>query len=210
MLPNIYAFPCHLFISWPKEVRYPDKRLGVIGAFIGFQVVGQMADKAPFLRPLLYAYFAFVLLTWLSPSFFNLLLRLDRFGRYALSADQVRGANVAGEQMLTETLAKSGIKLVPVETNPIDALWEDRPKPSAAPIAPHGVEYSGRIAKDKILDVQDVLRQDTIDAVLLTMLDSIAWLFNVRGGDIRHTPVALAYALVPANGRPTRASCEGG
>ena len=106
-------------------------------------------------------------------------------------------------ERLTETLSRNGIKLVPVETNPIDALWEDRPKPSAAPIVPHGVEYSGRIAKDKILDVQDVLRQEKIDAVLLTMLDSIAWLFNIRGGDIRHTPVALSFALVPADGRPT-------
>src|SRR5512143_2825214 len=106
-------------------------------------------------------------------------------------------------ERLSETLAKSGIKLVPVETNPIDALWEDRPKPSSAPIVPHGPEYSGRIAKDKILDVQDVLRQEKIDAVLLTMLDSIAWLFNIRGGDIRHTPVALSFALVPADGRPT-------
>src|SRR5262249_24759756 len=99
-------------------------------------------------------------------------------------------------ERLAEILSRNGIKLVPVDINPIVALWEDRPKPSAAPIAPHGVEYSGRIAKDKILDVQDVLRQDKIDAVLLTMLDSIAWLFNIRGGDIRHTPVALAYALV--------------
>jgi hypothetical protein len=59
-------------------------------------------DLAPFLWPLVYAYAAFVLLTWLSPSFFNLLLRLDRFGRYALSADQVRGANLlAGCLLLT-------------------------------------------------------------------------------------------------------------
>jgi len=106
-------------------------------------------------------------------------------------------------ERLTETLGRNGIKLVPVETNPIDALWEDRPKPSAAPIVPHGLEYAGKSAKEKIGDVQDALKQDKVDAVLLTMLDSIAWLFNIRGGDIRHTPVALAYALVPANGRPT-------
>ncbi|MGE5259867.1 MAG: aminopeptidase P family protein [Actinomycetota bacterium] len=106
-------------------------------------------------------------------------------------------------ERLTEVLSRSGIKLVPVETNPIDALWEDRPKPSAAPVIPHGLEYSGRSAKDKIGDVQDLLKQEKLDAVLLTMLDSIAWLFNIRGGDIRHTPVTLAYALVPANGRPT-------
>jgi Xaa-Pro aminopeptidase len=106
-------------------------------------------------------------------------------------------------ERLTEVLSRSGIKLVPVETNPIDALWEDRPKPSAAPVIPHGLEYSGRSAKDKIGDVQDLLKQEKLDAVLLTMLDSIAWLFNIRGGDIRHTPVTLAYALVPANGRST-------
>jgi Xaa-Pro aminopeptidase len=127
----------------------------------------------------------------------------DKLGKSAAVGYDPSLHTIKEIERLTETLAKSGIKLVPVETNPIDALWEDRPKPSAAPIVPHGPEYSGRIAKDKILDVQDVLRQDKIDAVLLTMLDSIAWLFNIRGGDIRHTPVALAYALVPVEGRPT-------
>ena len=58
-------------------------------------------------------------------------------------------------------------------------------------------------AQDKIRDVQARLKDENIDAVLLTMLDSIAWLFNIRGGDIRHTPVALAFAMVPASGKPT-------
>jgi Xaa-Pro aminopeptidase len=106
-------------------------------------------------------------------------------------------------ERLTETLAKSGIKLVPVETNPIDAVWQDRPKPLAAAVVPHGVEYAGRSAHEKIRDVQAVLAEEKADAVLLTLLDSIAWLFNIRGGDIRHTPVAFAFALVPATGRPT-------
>ena len=106
-------------------------------------------------------------------------------------------------ERLTETLAKSGIKLVPVETNPIDAVWQDRPKPVAAAVVPHGVEYAGRSAHEKIRDVQAVLAEEKADAVLLTLLDSIAWLFNIRGGDIRHTPVAFAFALVPATGRPT-------
>ena len=68
---------------------------------------------------------------------------------------------------------------------------------------PHGVEYAGKSAHDKIRDVQALLKDENIDAVLLTMLDSIAWLFNIRGGDIRHTPVALAFAIVPASGKPT-------
>ena len=106
-------------------------------------------------------------------------------------------------ERLAEALGKNGIRLTPVETNPIDLLWEERPKASTAPISAHGLEYSGRSAKDKIRDVQGLLRDEKSDAVLLTMLDSIAWLFNIRGGDIRHTPVALAYAIVPAEGRPT-------
>jgi Xaa-Pro aminopeptidase len=106
-------------------------------------------------------------------------------------------------ERLTETLAKSGIKLTPVEPNLIDLIWQDRPKPAATAVVPHGVEYSGRSAQEKIRDVQAVLAAETSDAVLLTLLDSIAWLFNIRGGDIKHTPVALAFAIVPATGRPT-------
>jgi Xaa-Pro aminopeptidase len=106
-------------------------------------------------------------------------------------------------ERLTETLAKSGIKLVPVDGNPIDAIWQDRPKAPTSQIVPHGVEYAGRSAHEKIRDVQAVLREENADAVLLTLLDSIAWLFNIRGGDLKHTPVALAYAIVPATGKPT-------
>ena len=68
---------------------------------------------------------------------------------------------------------------------------------------PHGVEYAGRTAFDKIRDAQAHLKESNVDAVLLTLLDSIAWLFNIRGGDLKHTPVALAFAIVPATGRPT-------
>jgi Xaa-Pro aminopeptidase len=106
-------------------------------------------------------------------------------------------------ERLTETLAKSGIKLTPVDTNPIDAIWQDRPKAPSSQIVPHGVEYAGRSAFEKIRDVQALLREESTDAVLLTLLDSIAWLFNIRGGDLKHTPVALAYAIVPATGKPT-------
>jgi Xaa-Pro aminopeptidase len=106
-------------------------------------------------------------------------------------------------ERLTETLTKSGIKLVPVESNLVDLIWHDRPKYAATAIVPQGVEYAGRSAHEKIRDVQAILAAEKADAVLLTLLDSIAWLFNIRGGDIKHTPVALAFAIVPAAGRPT-------
>ena len=104
-------------------------------------------------------------------------------------------------ERLTASLSKSGIRLEPQAANPIDVLWQDRPAPPSAPLVPHGLEFAGRSAKDKIAEVQEVLKRDKADAVLLTLLDSIAWLFNIRGGDISHTPLALAFAIVPARGK---------
>jgi Xaa-Pro aminopeptidase len=104
-------------------------------------------------------------------------------------------------ERLTESLSKAGLRLEPLASNPIDRLWRDRPPPPSAPLVPHGLKFSGRSAKDKIAELQETLVRDKADAVLLTMLDSIAWLFNIRGGDISHTPLALAFAIVPARGK---------
>lgn len=94
-----FIYRCMLaWFLWMNRLTPRTRWFLVIGALFGQQFINNWAEKSPALAPLLnfvlYAYFAFVLLTWLSPSFFNLLLRLDRFGRYALSADQIRGANV--------------------------------------------------------------------------------------------------------------------
>ncbi|MGB6769817.1 MAG: aminopeptidase P family protein [Methyloceanibacter sp.] len=105
-------------------------------------------------------------------------------------------------ERLTESLGKAGIRLEPQADNPIDLLWQDRPAPSSSPVVPHGLEFSGRSAAEKIAEVQERLRRDRADAVLLTLLDSVAWLFNIRGADISHSPLALAFALVPARGKP--------
>jgi Xaa-Pro aminopeptidase len=105
-------------------------------------------------------------------------------------------------ERLTESLSKGGIRLEPQVDNPIDLLWQDRPPPPAAPLAPHGLEFAGRSAADKIAELQAALKQGNADATLLTLLDSIAWLFNIRGGDITHAPLALAFAIVPAQGKP--------
>jgi Flp pilus assembly protein TadD len=93
----IYRWMLAWFL-WMSRLT-PGTRWGVvIGAYIGQRVVQELArnspELAPYLWPLLYAYYVFALLTWLAPSLFNLLLRLDRFGRYALSTDEIRGANL--------------------------------------------------------------------------------------------------------------------
>ncbi len=106
-------------------------------------------------------------------------------------------------ERLSETLGKAGIILEAVATNPIDRLWKKRPASPTGPIVPHGMEFAGERAEDKIAKIQSTLVADKADALLLTQLDSIAWLFNIRGGDVRHAPVADAFAIVPAKGRPT-------
>jgi Xaa-Pro aminopeptidase len=105
-------------------------------------------------------------------------------------------------ERLTESLGRAGIRLEPQANNPIDLLWQDRPAPSSSPVVPHGLEFAGRSAGEKIAEVQETLKRDQADAVLLTLLDSVAWLFNIRGADISHSPLALAVALVPARGKP--------
>ncbi len=97
-------------------------------------------------------------------------------------------------------LAEKGAELVAVEANPIDAIWADRPAPSAARLVVHPDALAGRSSAEKRQEVADWLTQRRADAAVLSALDSIAWTFNVRGQDVDRTPVALAYALVQADG----------
>ncbi len=101
----------------------------------------------------------------------------------------------------TKALAKKGAQLVPVARNPIDAVWLDRPEPSKAHLVPHEELYAGKSSAQKRGEIGDWLKAEGLDAVVLTALDSIAWVFNIRGADVSNTPVALAYSLLHADGR---------
>ncbi len=103
---------------------------------------------------------------------------------------------------LAKALGKSGAKLEPVENNPVTALWTDRPAPPSAPVMLQPIALAGREASDKTADIQRMLREARQDAAVITPLDSIAWLFNIRGGDLPHTPFVLSHAIVPAEGKP--------
>lgn len=97
-------------------------------------------------------------------------------------------------------LAQSGAELVAVDTNPVDAIWPDRPAPSDAPLNVHDDAVAGESAAAKRAQIAAWLAEQRADAVVLTALDSIAWALNVRGRDVAHTPVALAYAIVDTAG----------
>ncbi len=102
--------------------------------------------------------------------------------------------------VLGEACAKAGAVLVACDDNPLDAAWPDQPPPPIAPVVPHDIAYAGRAAADKRAEIAGLLRQEGTDAALISAPDSIAWLLNIRGGDVPCTPLPLAFALIHADG----------
>lgn len=110
---------------------------------------------------------------------------------------------IAEHNRLKKDLSVAGIKLKPVARNLVDKIWgADRPRPDIHLASRHPLKYAGVAEKEKIAKVQDILRKDGHDYVILTAPDSIAWLLNLRGRDIPHTPVVLSFAIVPKTGKP--------
>ncbi len=101
---------------------------------------------------------------------------------------------------LAEAAAKSGATLVPLATNPIDVIWEDQPAPPLAPVELHPQSFAGELAKDKLARLAVAIAKDGATHAVLTDPSSIAWAFNIRGGDVPHTPLALGFAVLAADG----------
>ncbi|MFC4166614.1 aminopeptidase P family protein [Teichococcus aestuarii] len=104
-------------------------------------------------------------------------------------------------QSVLDRLAPSGAVLVPLAANPVDAVWRDRPAPPAAPAVPHPLAYAGRDSAEKRAEAAATLRAAGEDAAVLADPHSLAWLLNLRGGDLEHTPLALGFALLHADAR---------
>ena len=103
---------------------------------------------------------------------------------------------VEGVERLAAACEKAGAELVPCPGNPVDQVWADQPPPPVATVAPHPLGYAGRASADKRSEVARALEEAAVDAAVLTAPDSIAWLLNVRGADVEHTPLPLSFALV--------------
>ena len=99
-----------------------------------------------------------------------------------------------------KALAERGAELIAVDTNPVDAVWPDRPAPSNAVLTVQPDDLAGASSAEKRAAIAEWLVERKADAVVLSALDSIAWVLNIRGGDVDHTPVALSYAIVDADG----------
>jgi Xaa-Pro aminopeptidase len=95
---------------------------------------------------------------------------------------------------------RAGARLVPMLPDPVDAIWRERPAAPRASFFLQPDELAGRTVAEKLEIVRARLAERRVTAALITLADSVSWLFNLRGADIPHTPVALAFAWVPISG----------
>lgn len=93
-----------------------------------------------------------------------------------------------------------GAELVAVERNPIDEAWIDRPAQPQAIVVPHDIKYAGKTGSDKRAGLAEALSKSGADATVITAPASIAWLFNIRGGDVACTPLPLGRAILRNDG----------
>lgn len=103
---------------------------------------------------------------------------------------------------LRRAALKAGAELKPVQVNPLDLAWgDDRPAQPAAPVVPHPEEYAGESHASKRARIGRAAAEAGADVALLTAPSSIAWLFNVRGGDVIRSPLPIGQALLQADGK---------
>jgi Xaa-Pro aminopeptidase len=106
-------------------------------------------------------------------------------------------------EAMARACTAAGATLVATEGDPVEAIWTDRPAPPLGAVALHPIEYSGEAATAKLARVRDDLGKARTDALVVSNPTAVAWAFNIRGADVTHTPLALAFAVVPAEGRPS-------
>lgn len=102
---------------------------------------------------------------------------------------------------LKASAEQSGATLVPLDRNPIDIIWKDQPEPPRAPVELHPIAFAGELAKDKLARLAGAIEKESATHAVLTDPSSIAWAFNIRGGDVAHTPLALGFAILAADGK---------
>ncbi|KAI8968798.1 Creatinase/aminopeptidase [Trametes punicea] len=97
---------------------------------------------------------------------------------------------------IQKALEPKGSKLVSLPQNLVDLVWPDRPPRPANKVFPLDVKHAGQHHAEKLKQVREELKKKDAQAVVVNMLDEVAWLFNLRGSDIDYNPVFFAYALV--------------
>jgi Xaa-Pro aminopeptidase len=109
---------------------------------------------------------------------------------------------VESAERLAKACAAAGATLVAVEPDLIDAIWRDRPAPPLGAVTLHDLRFAGEAAEEKLARIRAELAKLRADALVVSDPHAVAWAFNIRGADVAHTPLPLAFAVVPQTGRP--------
>ncbi len=109
----------------------------------------------------------------------------------------------AAVERLEAACAKAGAELVAVESNPVDAVWQERPAPPFGQVSVHDLKFAGDTEAEKLTRIRDEIVRLRAEALVMSDPHAVAWAFNIRGADVAHTPLPISYALVPRDGRPT-------
>ena len=96
-------------------------------------------------------------------------------------------------------IAKKNSFKIKMDKDLLEEIWNDRPSLPEDKIFVHDEKYCGKSVKEKISEVRKYMKENEAQNYLLTSLDDIAWLFNIRGNDILFNPVVLSYAIITEN-----------
>jgi Xaa-Pro aminopeptidase len=110
---------------------------------------------------------------------------------------------VESVERITRAATQASASLTPMEYNPVDAIWKDRPPPPLGPVSLHDFRFAGEYSSSKLGRIRAELASLRADALVISDPQSLAWTFNIRGADVAHAPLLLAFAIVPQEGRPT-------
>ena len=110
---------------------------------------------------------------------------------------------VEGAERLSKACAAAGAALVAVEPDLIAANWADRPAAPLGAVTLHDVRFAGEAAEDKLARIRAEVAKLRADALVVSDPHAVAWAFNIRGADVAHTPLPLAFTIVPQAGRPS-------
>lgn len=103
-------------------------------------------------------------------------------------------------QKLEAYLSKNEIELVYLGCNPIDEIWKDRPDPKHVPYKIYPDDLAGQSSRDKQAAIIEKLKEQKCDAAFISAPDSVAWLLNIRGGDLDMSPLPLVQAILHQDG----------
>ncbi|KAK9749877.1 hypothetical protein RND81_02G157000 [Saponaria officinalis] len=120
----------------------------------------------------------------------------ENFPEEAAIGIDPRCVSIDTAQRWLRAFEKRSQKLVPTSKNLVDQIWKDRPKGELNPVKVQSLEFAGCSVAEKLQNLRDRLAQENAHSIVITALDEVAWLYNVRGSDVSYNPVVHAFAVV--------------